>query len=207
MRLTLTKETEYALRALVWLARAEATEAAAAAEAGHAGGPVSRHKAAAISSAATIPPHFATRVLAHLQRQGLLRARAGQQGGYTLARPASDVSLLDVIEAVEGPLQTRTCVLRDAACSSDGTCVLHNTWRAAQSALREVLEGTTLATAVPSAVPSVGYLANGFNSLSHELAVPAASLQAPPPSISAPAPVPARAARSPRSEPLAASPA
>jgi Rrf2 family protein len=204
MRLTLTKETEYALRALVWLARAEATEAAAAAEAGHAGRPVSRHKAAAISSAATIPPHFATRVLAHLQRQGLLRARAGQQGGYTLARPASDVSLLDVIEAVEGPLQTRTCVLRDAACSSDGTCVLHNTWRAAQSALREVLERTTLATAVPSA----GYLANGCNSVSHELAVPAASLQAPPPSISAPTPVPARAARSsPRSEPFAASPA
>jgi Rrf2 family protein len=203
MRLTLTKETEYALRALVWLARAEATEAAAAAEAGHAGGPVSRHKAAAISSAATIPPHFATRVLAHLQRQGLLRARAGQQGGYTLARPASDVSLLDVIEAVEGPLQTRTCVLRDAACSSDGTCVLHNTWRAAQSALREVLERTTLAMAIPSV-----YLANGRNSLSHDLAVPAASLPAPPPSISAPAPVPARAARGgPRAEPLAASPA
>jgi Rrf2 family protein len=203
MRLTLTKEAEYALRALVWLAQAEAMEAAAAAEVGHAGGTVARHKAAAISAAADIPLHFAARVLAHLQREGLLRARAGQQGGYTLARPAGDVSLLDVIEAVEGPLQTRTCVLRDAACSSDGPCVLHNAWRTAQSALREVLERTTLAMAIPSV-----YLANGRNSLNHDLAVPAASLQAPPPSISAPAPVPARAARSgPRAEPLAASPA
>ena len=140
MRLTLTKQTEYALRALVWLAKVE--------EGDRASGALARHKAAAISDAAHIPPVFAARVLAQLQRQGLLRARAGQQGGYTLARPAAEVTLLEVIEAVEGPLQTRTCVLRDTACGEGGTCVLHDAWSAAQDALRTVLGRTTLASAL-----------------------------------------------------------
>ena len=138
MRLTLTKQTEYALRALVWLSQVEETD--------RVGGLPSRHTAAAIARAAQIPPMFAARVLAQLQRQGLLRARAGQQGGYTLARSAAAVSLLEVIEAVEGPLQTRTCVLRDSACGAGGTCILHDAWNAAQDALRAVLSRTTLAT-------------------------------------------------------------
>jgi Rrf2 family protein len=138
MRLTLTKETEYALRALLWLTVAEETARAA--------GLPARHKAATISSAAHIPPVFAARVLAQLRRQGLLWARAGQQGGYTLAHPAAAVSLLRVIEAVEGPLQTRTCVLRDGACGAGGACLLHDAWSTAQEALRSVLDDTTLAT-------------------------------------------------------------
>src|SRR4051812_41536586 len=145
MRLTLTKQAEYALRALIWLSQED--EAAGAPH----GEPAQRHKAAAIARAAGIPPLFAARVLAHLQREGLLRARAGQQGGYTLARSAADISLLEVIEAVEGPLQTRSCVLRDTACGSGGTCVLHDAWRAAQGALRNVLGRTTLAAAIEPA--------------------------------------------------------
>jgi Rrf2 family protein len=138
MRLTLTKETEYALRALVWLTAAEETARAA--------GLPARHKAAAISSGAHIAPVFAARVLARLRRRGLLWARAGQYGGYTLAHPAAAVSLLRVIEAVEGPLQTRTCVLRDGVCGAGGTCLLHDAWSTAQDALRSALDDTTLAT-------------------------------------------------------------
>jgi Rrf2 family protein len=138
MRLTLTKEAEYALRALVWLSAAEETARAA--------GLPGRQKAAAISSAAHIPPVFTARVLAQLRRQGLLWARAGQHGGYTLAHPAGAISLLRVIEAVEGPLQTRTCVLRNGACGAGGTCLLHDAWSTAQDALRSALAATTLAT-------------------------------------------------------------
>jgi Rrf2 family protein len=138
MRLTLTKQTEYALRALVWLSTEE--------ESPRAAGLPARHKAAAIASGAQIPPVFAARVLSQLQRQGLLRARAGQQGGYTLAHPPAAISLLRVIEAVEGPLQTRTCVLRDSACGAGDTCLLHDSWSTAQDALRSVLGQTTLAT-------------------------------------------------------------
>ena len=151
MRLTLTKQTEYALRALVWLAQADELDHANSLVNGHADGyanghvnGTSRHKAAAIASANGIPPVFAARVFAQLQRQGLLHARAGQQGGYTLARPATEISLLDVIEAIEGRVGSRDCVLRDARCGVDGTCLLHEAWSTAQNALRAELARTPL---------------------------------------------------------------
>ncbi len=137
MRLTLTKQAEYALRILVHLAGAERN--------GHAG-EAPRQKAAEISSATSVPPAFAMRVLALLQRRGLLVARAGQHGGYTLAKPACDVTVLEVIEAVEGPLSNRRCVLRDSACGEGGRCLLHDAWTASGQALRNVLSSTTLAT-------------------------------------------------------------
>ncbi len=165
MRLTLTKQTEYALRALVWLAQEDELEQTRSHANGHAdthsnghangnrngngngyGNGNGRHKAAAISSAVGIPPVFAARVFAQLQRQGLLHARAGQQGGYTLARPATETSLLDVIEAMEGRVGSRDCVLRDTPCGTDGTCLLHEAWNAAQNALRAELARTPLMT-------------------------------------------------------------
>jgi Rrf2 family protein len=152
MRLALTKEAEYALRALVWLAQVARPAAvrcgAARNQAGPAGPP--RHKAAEIARATGIPPVFALRVLANLQRQGLLSARAGRRGGYVLARPAGQITLLEAIEAVEGPLQTQECVLREAGCGSGGDCVLHSAWCAAQGALRTSLAQSTLAAATAS---------------------------------------------------------
>ena len=145
MRLRLTKQTEYALRALLWLAGPAAPPAGAAPAEGAAGGR-GRQKAAAIAGATGIPPVFAQRVLGQLQRRGFLDARAGRWGGYALVRPADRVSLLEVVEAVEGPLVTRTCVLREDACGAPGrTCVLHDAWRAGQDSLRTTLAGTTLA--------------------------------------------------------------
>ena len=146
MRLALTKQAEYALRILVWLASNEEADRTE-------GVTIARHKAAAIAAATDTPPVFATRVLALLQRHGLLLARAGQQGGYTLGGPASSVSLLEVVEAVEGPLITRTCVMRDGLCGESGYCVLHHAWSAAREALRDVLARTPLSSAVTPAAP------------------------------------------------------
>jgi Rrf2 family protein len=133
-----TKQTEYALRALLWLADTIPPAAAG-------GG---RQKAAAIAGATGIRPVFAQRVLGQLQRRGFFDARAGRQGGYALARPARRVSLLEVIEAVEGPLATQTCVLREGACGAPGRDrVLHGAWRAGQEALRAAFADTTPAGA------------------------------------------------------------
>jgi Rrf2 family protein len=140
MRLTLTKQAEYALRVLVWLSADAAAEGAGGQE-------PPRRKAAQIAAATAVPPVFAMRVLALLQRHGLLRARAGQQGGYTLARQPSAISLLEVVEVVEGPLHTRECVLRDGLCGEDELCLLHDAWSTAREALRSVLGQTTLAAA------------------------------------------------------------
>lgn len=179
MRLTLTKQAEYAVRILVWLAQTQADEsderALAASTAltrppelgaidttsvamSATNGAVSsvgaassatvpqdefrsggRQKAAAIASAINIPPLFAARVLALMQRQGLLHARAGQQGGYTLVRHPQTISILEVVEAVEGPLLSRDCVMRDQVCGAGDFCVLHDAWSASQEALRAVL--------------------------------------------------------------------
>jgi hypothetical protein len=65
-------------------------------------------------------------------------------------RPARDVSLLEAVEAVEGPLVSRECVLRDLPCGADGNCVLHEAWSSAREVLRTVLAHTTLASATAS---------------------------------------------------------
>ena len=133
MRMSLTRQADHAVRALVWLA-------------GQPAG--SRRKAAEIAGAVGIPLPFAARVFARLQRAGFLAARAGHDGGYALARRPSDVSLLQVIEAFEGPLHARGCLMRDGACGVGGFCQLHGAWATAQAALRNVLAGTSLAEAI-----------------------------------------------------------
>ena len=150
MRLTLTKQAEYALRMLIWLASQDASshapiESAQSTEQ-RSGADVTRYKAAEIARASDVPGAYATRVLALLHRRGLLLARAGQRGGYALAR--SRITLLEVIEAVEGPLTTPECVLRDTPCGfpeGEPYCVLHEAWRASREALRDVLAVTPLA--------------------------------------------------------------
>lgn len=135
VRLNLTRAADHALRAMVWLASRT---------------PGTRHKAAAIATGAVIPPSFAARVLAQLHRSGLLSARAGQDGGYSLSRAASAVTLLEVIEAVEGPLRATHCLLRDHDCGLDGYCALHGPWSEAQEGLRRALSETPLHEEAPT---------------------------------------------------------
>lgn len=131
MRLSLTRQADHAIRAMVWLIHQPTN---------------SRRKAAEIAQAVNIPGPFAARVFAQLNRSGLLSARAGKDGGYALARPADQISLLDIIEAMEGPVRANNCLLRDQACNASGECVLHEAWRASQVALRTVLGATSLAS-------------------------------------------------------------
>jgi Rrf2 family protein len=107
-----------------------------------------RRKAAEIAAAVGIPLPFAARVLSQLNRRGLLQARAGQDGGYTLARSGESVSLLEVIEAIEGPLRAPMCLLRDVRCGASQPCRLHDAWSTAQEALRSALASTTLTSEV-----------------------------------------------------------
>jgi len=115
-----------------------------------------RHKSREIAERAGIPGGFAAQVLGHLVRAGLVASQAGQSGGYSLTRPAGDVSLLQVIEALEGPIRTSRCVLRDSACDSARPCAVHGPWTRAQDALRGSLQQTSLADlASTPALPSL----------------------------------------------------
>jgi Rrf2 family transcriptional regulator, iron-sulfur cluster assembly transcription factor len=136
MRLELTKRGDYAVRAMLALTR------------GAGNGLLSARR---ISDAMTIPVRFLPQVLADLQRAGLVEAAPGRAGGYRLARDATEISLLDVIEAVEGDSRRQSCVLRGSPCGIDGTCDVHEVFFRGQEALLATLKAETLADVVRAA--------------------------------------------------------
>jgi Rrf2 family iron-sulfur cluster assembly transcriptional regulator len=130
MRLELTKRGDYAVRAMLALAR------------GSGNGLLSARR---ISDAMAIPVRFLPQVLSDLARGGLVEAAPGRAGGYRLARDASEISLLDVIEAVEGDSRRQSCVLRGGPCGLDGICDVHDVFFEGQEALLAHFAGSTLA--------------------------------------------------------------
>ena len=141
MRLELTKRGDYAVRAMLALARDPGDR------------PVSARR---IADAMDIPVRFLPQVLGDLQRAGLVEATAGRAGGYRLAAPSDGISLLAVIEAVEGDSRRRTCVLRGGPCGLDGYCDVHAVFFAGQEALLATLADASVADLVarPDRVPT-----------------------------------------------------
>lgn len=128
MRLELTRRSEYAIRACLRLARAA--------------GVVSGRAIAADTAA---PDRFLARILVDLVGAGIVEARIGRSGGYRLRTPAASLTLLELVEAVEGPSRSTRCVLHERACDASHPCAIHPVWTSAQSGLISVLATTTLA--------------------------------------------------------------
>jgi len=128
MRLDLTKRSDYAIRAMLALTMVPE-------------GLLSSRK---IAEEMTIPPRFLPQIMGDLTRAGLVQAHAGRAGGYKLAQPPSSVTLLQVIESVEGDPHRQICVMRGTACGQDGECGVHDVFYAAESAILEKLRGATL---------------------------------------------------------------
>ena len=124
-----SKGCEYALRAL--------TYAASHSEDG-------RFQAKDVCEKTDIPESFTRKVLQSLVQGGFLQAVRGPGGGYELTRPASEITLLDVIEAVEGEDTFDHCVLGFPSCGSKRPCPLHETWSQAKRQLMAQLERRTL---------------------------------------------------------------
>jgi Rrf2 family protein len=100
-----------------------------------------------ISEEMAIPARYTPEILGLLQRAGLAQARAGRSGGYILSRPPSEISLLEVIEASEGPLTSERCVMSGGPCHWQGRiCAVHPMLEAAGNALTDSLRGQTLAS-------------------------------------------------------------
>lgn len=87
-------------------------------------------------------PGFLNQVLRPLVEHRLLSSTRGPQGGYALAGDFEAISMLSVIEAVEGPTEDGRCVLRDATCPGPDRCAVHDAWIAARDALLTTLEAT-----------------------------------------------------------------
>jgi len=121
-------KVDYALRAMLELAAA--------------GGLV---KGEQLATAQSIPQKFLESILLDLRHAELVTSRRGVDGGYALGRPAGDISLADVIRAVEGPIATVRGVRPDDVRYDGAAQALASVWIDLRSAMRGVLEETTLA--------------------------------------------------------------
>ncbi len=92
-----------------------------------------------------IPEEYLAKILKTLVKAKLVKSTRGARGGYGLARPASSISFLDVIEAVEGPVRVNVCTDRDHdGCRFTGACTLFSVWRSGQERMLEVYRATRL---------------------------------------------------------------
>jgi len=137
----ISARTEYAVRAMLALARAQARVA----------GPLSVET---LAQQQDLPRKFLEAIVADLRAAGLVVSTRGARGGYTLARPASGVSIGDVFRAVDGPL-AEVRGLRPHETSYEGVAQhLPTVWVAVRVALREVLDDTSLAQVLSGELPA-----------------------------------------------------
>ena len=111
-------------------------------------------KAETLATAQTIPHKFLEAVLADLRRGGLVNSRRGPEGGYWLARPATEISIADIIRTVEGPLASVRGERPEDVVYSGAAERLQDVWIAVRANLRAVLEKVTLADLAKGTLPA-----------------------------------------------------
>ena len=123
----ITRQADYAVRAVLHLARMGNSERAAT---------------STVAKEQNIRPSFLAKIISQLSIAGLLHTSRGARGGVTLAREPKDITLLEVVEAIDGPIQLNECVGSDGGCHFDGTCPIKPVWCDAQEELVTRLKGT-----------------------------------------------------------------
>jgi Rrf2 family protein len=108
----ITRETDYAVRTVLYLAR-DRDRTANVTEVAHA---------------MRIPKSFLAKVLQRLVRHHILASMRGVNGGFRLARKPSEISLLDIMEAIQGPAGINVCAVDSRQCSLSATCSVHPVW-------------------------------------------------------------------------------
>jgi Rrf2 family protein len=98
-----------------------------------------------ISTALDISFHFLTKILQQLTSANLTHSHRGPNGGIALARPASEISLYDIIVAVDGPGLFLDCLLRPGYCGENGTCTAHVVWEPIRKKFMDSAQRTTVA--------------------------------------------------------------
>jgi len=129
MRLEITRRTDLATRALLELDRLGR-----------------RAKSAELAERVGTTPGFLSQALTPVVAEGWVRSDPGPTGGYSLVADLDGISVLAVIEAVEGPTDAGRCVLEDRTCGDGGPCALHQPWSRARSVLTEQLASSSLSS-------------------------------------------------------------
>lgn len=111
-------------------------------------------KAEQIASAQEIPLSFLENILVDLRRAGFVRSLRGQVGGYRMAKPASEITIADVIRAVEGPLADVRGMRPESLVFQGSATALRDVWLATRVGLRRVLERVSIADVVAGEIPA-----------------------------------------------------
>jgi len=107
-----------------------------------------RHQTADIARCAKVPKPYLYKIIQALARKRLVVAKRGIGGGVALARPPAQISLLRIVEAVEGKNWLSDCLLGLNECSNQKTCPTHDFWQRIRREITEELDRTTLATVI-----------------------------------------------------------
>ena len=126
----ITRQADYAVRAVLYLAHLDDSERAAT---------------STVAQEQHIPPSFLAKIISQLSIAGLLHTSRGARGGVTLAREPKDITLLEVVEAIDGPIQLNECVGDEGTCSFGHECPLQSVWCEAQEKLVTQLKSTNFA--------------------------------------------------------------
>ena len=129
----ITRQADYAVRAMVYLTQL---------------GPESRAATSQIAQEKCIPPSFLAKIVSQLSVAGLLQTSRGARGGVALAKSPEAISLLDVVEAIDGPILLNECVSETSSCHFDESCPLKTVWCNAQTELVNHLSQTNFAQLV-----------------------------------------------------------
>ncbi len=128
--LQVSRKIDYGLRAMIHLSTLPAGKIASLQD---------------LATTLHLPREFLAKILKVLAAKGLIRSARGAHGGYQLSRAARDISFLDVIEAVEGPVQLNVCLDHKDRCDVSAGCTMYHVWKAGQDRMLEVYRRTSLA--------------------------------------------------------------
>ncbi len=109
----ITRATEYAIRAVLYMSRQPAGEIVYKRD---------------ICKEQEITPAFLTKILQPLIKNGIVGSQRGVGGGFYLAKSPTEITLLDVIKAQEGPVYLNQCLIEEGTCKREFTCPLHGAW-------------------------------------------------------------------------------
>ncbi len=124
----ITKQADYAVRAVLYLARLGVGNRAATSK---------------IAKDQHIPPSFLAKIISQLSIAGLLHTSRGARGGVTLAKKCEEISLLEVVEAIDGPILLNECAHPNGMCAYEDDCPIVKIWQDAQRDLVNRLGGAT----------------------------------------------------------------
>lgn len=125
----LTRKGEYAIRGIVYLAGKPLDKVCLLSD---------------IAAAVDVPPTFLAKIFQQFSKIGLVKSFRGTGGGFMLGRPPEKITLLEVVEAVEGPIIPNRCVAGSSDCERSSFCNVHPVWKRVQDEVCSALAGVTL---------------------------------------------------------------